>query len=102
MKCFLDNVGENDSFAVDVVPAIAHPERGLWIPERSLDDDEVSSWIRSDPDHLVTCADTLQKQWDLWIPCVRLLKYWNSEAGVGMSSLYVEVLAHTALSRRRC
>ena len=97
VECFLDNVGQNDSFTVDVVPAISHAERGLWIPERNLDDDNSSSWIRSDPDHLVTCAETLQGQWELWVPCVRLIKHWNSEMGVGMSSLYVEVLAHTTL-----
>lgn len=97
VKCFLDNVGEEDSFTVDVVAAISHPDHGVWIPERNLDNDAAGIWIRSDPDHLVACAKTLQTEWELWIPCVRLLKYWNSETNVGMSSLYVEVLAHTAL-----
>ena len=97
VKCFLDKAGEEDAFTVDVVPAISHPERGLWIPERNLDNDANSTWIRSDPEHLIACAEAFQNQWNLWIPCVRLLKYWNSETDAGMSSLYVEVLAHTAL-----
>ena len=97
VKCFLDKAGDDDSFTVDVVPAIVHPHGGLWIPERDVDDDKSSTWIRSDPEHLIECAESFQEQWNLWVPCVRLLKFWNSLVGAGMTSLYVEVLAHTAL-----
>ena len=99
VKCFLDQAGEQDAFTIDVVPAIRHPQRGLWIPERDVDDDDAGTWIRSDPDHLVDLAAKFQEEWDLWVPVVRALKYWNSETGAGMSSLYVEVLAHTTLPR---
>lgn len=99
VKCFLDKAGETDAFTVDVVPAIRHPERGVWIPERDVDDDSAGTWIRSDPEHLIECAERFQSEWDLWIPVVRALKYWNSECAAGMTSLYVEVIAHTALPR---
>lgn len=99
VKCFLDQAGEADAFTVDVVPAIRHPERGLWIPERDVDDEDAGTWIRSHPEHLVDLAEQFQDEWDLWVPVVRALKYWNSETGAGMSSLFVEVLAHTALPR---
>lgn len=97
IKCFLDLAGEEDAFTVDVVPAIAHPARGLWIPERDVDDDDSSTWIRTDPEYLIACTEALQASWNKWIPCVRLLKFWNSVTNVGMSSLFTEVLAYTTL-----
>lgn len=97
VKCFLDKAGDDDAFTVDVVPAIAHPLVGLWIPERNVENDGASTWIRSDPEYLIECTESFQAEWNLWIPCVRLLKYWNSETDAGMSSLYVEVLAYKAL-----
>ncbi len=99
VKCFLDKAGEEDAFTVDVVPAVSHPDQGVWIPEINFNEDDVGTWIRSDPEHLITCAKQFQEEWNLWVPVVRALKYWNSERGAGMSSLYVEIMAHTALPR---
>lgn len=97
VKCFLDKAGEDVAFTVDLVPAIANPLGGFWIPERNLESDKNSTWIRSDPEYLIERTESFQAQWNLWIPCVRLLKFWNSETGAGMSSLYVEVLAYDTL-----
>lgn len=35
VKCFLDDPETEDAFTVDATPALRHPERGIWIPERN-------------------------------------------------------------------
>lgn len=97
VKCFLDQAGEDDAFTVDVVPAIRHPNAGLWIPERNVDDQDAGTWIRSNPEYLIQAVKDQQGQWDSWIPSVRALKFWNDESKAGMTSLYTEVLALSAL-----
>lgn len=86
------------AFTVDVVPAVHHPAGGVLIPERGVDGGP-ACWIRSDPVYLIDCAKQFQTEWNYWVPVVRTLKYWNNLRGAGMSSLYVEVLAHTELPR---
>lgn len=97
VKCFLDRAGAEDAFTVDVVPAVEHPLGGVWIPERNLEDDDGGTWVRSNPQVLIDVARSNQDAWGDWIRVVRLLKYWNRIAGAGMTSLYVEVLAHSCL-----
>ncbi len=97
VKCFIDVPGDDVGFTVDVVPALRHPDGGLLIPERNLDDPQNGTWIRTDPEALVSMVEKRQEAWSEWIPTVRVLKYWSELAGTGMSSLYVEVLALSAL-----
>lgn len=97
VKCFLDQAGKEDAFTVDVVPAIRHPYAGLWIPERNVDDEDAGTWICSNPEYLIQTVRDRQGQWDSWIPSVRALKFWNDESKAGMTSLYIEVLALSAL-----
>lgn len=97
VKCFLDQAGEEDAFTVDVVPAINHPYVGLWISERNIDDQDAGTWIRSNPEYLIQAVKDRQGRWDHWIPSVRALKFWNDESKAGMTSLYIEILALSAL-----
>lgn len=97
VKCFLDQAGEEDAFTVDVVPAISNSYVGLWIPERNIDDEGAGTWIRSNPESLIDAVKDRQDRWNHWIPSVRALKYWNDESKAGMTSLYIEILALSAL-----
>ena len=95
VKCFIDDPDAEDGFTIDLVPALRHEDHGLWIPERNIDQPDMSIWIRTDPEYMINLVAGFQESWDLWIPTMRMLKYWNKEAGAGMSSLYAEVLATT-------
>lgn len=88
VKCFLDDPDDPDAFTVDVAPALVHPERGLWIPEKRTE-----HWIRSDPADLISRVAKRHKDWPLFAKLVRILKRWNSDHGCHMKSLVVEVLA---------
>ncbi len=88
VKCFLDDPGDPDAFTVDVTPALLHPERGLWIPERNSHD-----WVRSDPRYLLDVVANRHADWSQFAKLVRVLKRWNADHGSHMKSLVVEVLA---------
>ena len=88
VKCFLDDPDDPDAFTVDVTPALVHPERGFWIPQR-----ETNEWIRSDPGHLVDLVARRHAAWRQFAKLVRVLKRWNADHGSHMKSLVVEVLA---------
>jgi Nucleotidyltransferase domain len=88
VKCFLDDPDEEGAFTVDVTPALRHPERGIWIPER-----ENRKWVRSDPETLNTMVARRHAEWGQFAKLVRVLKRWNSDHGAHMKSLVIEVLA---------
>lgn len=88
VKCFLDDPADPDAFTVDVTPALLHPERGLWIPERNSRD-----WVRSDPRYLIDVVAERHAEWSQFAKLVRVLKRWNADQGSHMKSLVVEVLA---------
>jgi hypothetical protein len=88
VKCFLDDAETKDAFTVDATPALRHPERGFWIPERNN-----SMWVRSAPEHLNDLVAGRHAEWLQFAKLVRVLKRWNSDHGTHMKSLVVEVLA---------
>lgn len=88
VKCFLDDPDDPGAFTVDVVPALLHPEQGLWVPERLSE-----KWVRSDPQYLIDAVKERREGWPEFPALVRVLKRWNSDHGDHMKSLVVEVLA---------
>lgn len=88
VKCFLDDPEREGAFTVDVTPALRHPERGIWIPER-----ENGKWVRSDPEHLNRLVAGRHAEWGQFAKLVRVMKRWNSDHGEHMKSLVIEVLA---------
>lgn len=88
VKCFLDDPDTEGAFTVDATPALRHPERGFWIPERHN-----KRWIRSDPEHLNDLVAGRHAEWNQFAKLVRVLKRWNGDHGAHMQSLVVEVLA---------
>lgn len=88
VKCFLDDPDDPAAFTVDVVPALLHPEQGLWVPERLS-----KKWVRSDPQYLIDAVKKRRESWPEFPALVRVLKRWNSDHGDHMKSLVVEVVA---------
>lgn len=88
VKSFLDDPDEPEGFTVDVVPALRHPDSGLWIPEK-----DSRAWVRSDPQHLNRLVAGRHADWPQFAKLVRVLKRWNADHGGHMKSLVVEVLA---------
>jgi len=88
VKCFLDDPDDESAFTVDVTPALRHPDRGIWIPEK-----QSRLWVRSDPEYLNGLVAGRHAQWNQFAKLVRVLKRWNADHGEHMKSLVVEVLA---------
>ena len=88
VKCFLDDPDDPDAFTVDVTPALVHPWRGFWVPER-----ENKQWIHSDPQDLIDRVAERHSEWNEFAKLVRVLKRWNSDHGSHLKSLAMEVLA---------
>jgi hypothetical protein len=92
VKCFLDDPNVEGAFTVDAMPALRQAGGGLLVPEKRS-----ANWVRTDPEFLIAEVARRQKEWDLFRPLVRLLKYWNDTHGKLMKSLVVEVLALRSL-----
>ena len=88
IKCFLDDPEDEQPFTVDVTPALRASNGDILIPER-----ESSSWIRSDPEHLMELVEKRHSVWRQFAKLVRVLKRWNTDNGGLMKSLVIEVLA---------
>jgi hypothetical protein len=70
-----------------VVPALAYNSH-LLIPQARN-----KRWVESDPEDLIARVLGRHAEWNRFVPMVRALKRWNKDAGAGMKSLAVEVLA---------
>lgn len=88
VKCFLDDPDDPDAFTVDVTPALARTEGGIWIPEQANE-----KWIASDPQYLIDVVAKRHADWNEFARLVRVLKRWSADHGAHMKSLTVEVLA---------
>ena len=89
VKCFLDDPDDDDGFTVDLVPALPHPDRGFWIPQKDSDE-----WIQTDPIYLVDeVLDRHEESEGTFVPLLRLLKRWSKDNGRLLKGLTVEVLA---------
>lgn len=98
VKCFLDDPHDPDAFTVDIVPALRQPEGIIKVPEQLSE-----KWVPSHPQHLIQEVAQRHKDWNQFVPLVRLLKHWNAQSDSDMKNLAVEVLAlhhlHEAGSR---
>lgn len=88
LKCFMDDPEDERPFTVDVAPALRHPDRGFWIPER-----KAARWIRTDPEFLIEAVASRHSSWNQFARLVRVLKRWGADQDIQMKSLVVEVLA---------
>jgi hypothetical protein len=88
VKCWFDDPDDPDAFTVDAMPALRQPGGELLVPEK-----ENRTWIRTHPEDLIRRVADRQKEWDQFVPLVRVLKLWNDGQGGPMKSLVVEVLA---------
>lgn len=88
VKCFLDDPDDPKAFTVDIVPALLLANGRLHIPEKLT-----STWIESDPQHLITEVARRHAAWSRFVPLVRLLKHWNARSDSEMKNLAIEVLA---------
>lgn len=52
-----------------------------------------STWIETDPEHLIGLVLDRHAAWNRFVPLVRDLKFWNRSKGGLMRSLAMEVLA---------
>ncbi len=85
VRChFRDRLRDYD-FTVDAMPALPRAAGGLWVPEH-----KTQQWIATNPQVLITLVS---EQWALFVPLVRLLKYWARLQPTEVKSLLVEVLA---------
>lgn len=88
VKCFLGDPDDPDAFTVDVTPALARAEGGIFIPQRKN-----RKWIPSNPQLLIDIVAARHDEWSEFARLVRVLKRWNSDHGKHLKSLTVEVLA---------
>lgn len=91
VKCFIDtnDTSNADAFTVDVMPALRNADGTLLLP--SQDDQR---WSVANPEHLIQEIRERQREWDKFVPTVRLLKLWAREqVPVTVKSLVMEVLA---------
>lgn len=93
VKCFLDDPKDPKAFTVDIVPALRQDNGRLLVPERLT-----SRWIESDPQYLIREVARRHREWNRFVPLVRLLKHWNDQSDSQMKNLAVEVLALKHLS----
>ncbi|MEX2459011.1 MAG: nucleotidyltransferase domain-containing protein [Actinomycetota bacterium] len=79
-------------FTGDVICAVDHPVRGLWIPKDS-------TWDRSDPEtHTRLVLEANKKTSAGFAKTVRLLKYWNGAHDGVFCSWHLKVLALPTVS----
>jgi hypothetical protein len=97
VKCFLDDPDDPDAFTVDVAPALAWSGTIVRLPEVAS-----SSWIETDPRHLISLVAARQAAWPHFRPLVRCLKRWAKDCPTEIKSLTMEVLAleHLLLADR--
>jgi len=91
VKCFIDDPDDPDAFTVDAMPALRRSdEHGsyLLVPEKLN-----KTWIKTDPERLISDVKDRHGQWDQFRPLVRMLKLWKDEHDPGLKSLTVEILA---------
>jgi predicted nucleotidyltransferase len=93
VKCFLDDPGEKDAFAVEVMPALRRSEGGIRIPERGSDE----GWVTADPEFLIAKVAARHREWRSFAPMVRAIKKWKDVASLDVKSLTAEVLALNCL-----
>jgi hypothetical protein len=93
VKCFLDDPGDLDAFAVEVMPALRSADGTLRIPERSNE----TGWVTADPEFLMSRVADRHREWRFFAPMVRAIKNWKDVANLGMKSLTAEVLALNCL-----
>lgn len=88
VKCFLDDPGDPDAFTVDVAPALAGSGTAVRLPEVAS-----STWIETDPRHLIALVAARQQAWPHFVPLARCLKRWAKDCPTKIKSLTMEVLA---------
>lgn len=90
---FSDPVASRASdFTGDLICALDHPERGLYIPR-------YESWDRSDPEtHTELVLDAIDRTSTVYAKAMRLLKHWNSHHGSAFCSWHLKVLALDAIT----
>lgn len=80
-------------FTGDVICAVDHPEKGLWIPKHN-------TWDRSHPEaHNRIVREANEATNTAFSRAVRLLKHWNCEHGRPMCSWHIKVLAAEAITK---
>jgi predicted nucleotidyltransferase len=79
-------------FTGDLICAVDHPERGLYIPR-------FDSWDRSDPEtHTRLVLDAIHRTSTVYAKTMRLLKHWNIHHGSAFYSWHLKVLALDAIT----
>ncbi|HVM33818.1 MAG TPA: nucleotidyltransferase [Actinomycetota bacterium] len=80
-------------FTGDLICAVDHPEKGLYIPR-------FDSWDRSDPEtHTRLVLDAIERTATVYAKTIRLLKHWNSHHGAAFCSWHLKVLAFEAITQ---
>lgn len=78
-------------FTGDVICAVDHPERGLFIPR-------FDSWDRSAPEvHTELVLGAIDRTRTVYAKTIRLLKHWNIHHGSAFCSWHIKVLALEAI-----
>ncbi len=88
VKCFLDDPDDPNAFTVDVMPALRQSDGTLLVPEKNS-----KTWIKTNPEYLISEVKSRQEQWARFRPLVRVLKLWKDVHDTGLKSLTIEVLA---------
>jgi predicted nucleotidyltransferase len=79
-------------FTGDLICAVEHPEKGLYIPR-------FDSWDRSDPEeHTKLVLDAIERTATVYAKTIRLLKHWNVHHGSAFCSWHLKVLALDAIT----
>jgi hypothetical protein len=92
VRCTFKTKLRDADFTVDVTPALRQADGTLRIPEKNSSD-----WITSDPEHLINVVHDRQEAWDLYVPCVRDVKYWRRGVDTKVKSLVMEIIALDSL-----
>ena len=92
VRCTFRTKLRDADFTVDVTPALRQADGTLRIPEKNSSD-----WITSDPEHLINLVHDRQEAWDLYVLCVRDVKYWRLGVDTKVKSLVMEIIALDSL-----
>lgn len=87
VKCFFDDPDDPAAFTVDAMPALRLSDGTLLVPEKASD-----KWIQTDPEHLIKLVRDRQRDWDLFVPLIRVLKLWTDIQDTSLRSLTIEVM----------
>ncbi len=82
-----------DDFTGDIICAVDHEDRGLWIPKND-------TWDRSHPEeHTRLVRDAIDQTEVVFAHSIRLLKHWNGHHGRPFCPWHIKALALDSITK---